>query len=69
MEEVVLKLQNLPKQLCLLVSIPPAAGCHSMSNHTTTAYLTDPPPGKIPEVVCISNSLNGIIVAECMELQ
>ena len=42
MEHVLLKPQNLPKQLCLLADSPPARGRPSISNLMTEDYETDP---------------------------
>jgi len=48
-EQVVLKLQNLLEQLCLLADSLPAQDCPSISDGMTKAYETDPLPGKILE--------------------
>jgi len=67
MEQVVLKLQNLPKQLRMLVESPPAQGRPFISDLTTEAYEADPLPGKILEAIHTKNRLQEITIAECIE--
>jgi len=57
MEQVVLKPQNLRKQLHLLADSPPAQGRPSISDLMTQASVTHPLPGKILEAVCTNGSL------------
>jgi len=67
MEQVVLKLQNLPKQLHMLVESPPAQGRPFISDLTTEASEADPLPGKILEAIQTKNRLQEITIAECIE--
>jgi len=67
MEQVVLKLQNLPEQLCLIADNPPAQCCPSSSDHMNKAYETDPLPGKILEAIRTKSGLQEITIAECIE--
>ena len=66
MEKVVLKPQNLPKQLRLLADSPPAQGCPSITDLMTEAYKTDPLPGKILEAIRTKNGLQQITIADCI---
>jgi len=50
-EQVVLKPQNLPEQVCLLADSPPAQGRSSISDLRAKAYGTDPLPGRILEAI------------------
>ena len=65
MEQVVLKPQNLPKELCLLADSLPAQGCRSISDLMSDVYKTDPLPGKILEAIRTNGSLKDITVAVC----
>jgi len=65
MEQVVLKLQNLPRELRLLVGSPPTQGRPSISDLMTEAHETDPLPGKILEAIRTDGSLKDITIAEC----
>jgi len=67
MEQVVLKPQNLPKELCLLADCPPAQGSPSISDLMTKAYRTDPLPGKMLEAIRTNSGLLKITVTECTE--
>ena len=67
MEQVVLKLQNLPKELHLLADTPLAQGRPSISDLMTEAYETDPLPGKILEGIHTNGSVKDITIAECTE--
>jgi len=67
MEQVVLKPQNLPKELRLLADSPPTQGHPSISDLMSDAYKTDPLPGKILEAIRTNGSLKDITVAECAE--
>jgi len=67
MEQLVVKMRNVPEQLCLLAGSPPARGCPSISVIITEAYETDPLPGKILEAIGTNGSLNDITIAEGME--
>jgi len=67
MDQVVLKPQNLPEQLCLLVDHPPAK-CHpSISNLMAKAYETDLLPGKTLEAIQTNGSLKEITIAKWKE--
>jgi len=66
-EQVVVKLQNLPRELRLLVDSPPALGRPSSPDLMTEAYETDPLSGKILEAIRMIGSLKEIRVAECTE--
>jgi len=66
-EQVVLKLQNLPRELCLLADSPPAQGGPSIADLMTDAYEPDPLSGKILEAIRTNGSLKEIMVAECTE--
>jgi len=67
MEQVVLKLQNLLRELGLLADSPPAQGRPSISDLMTNAYETDPVPGKILEAIHTNGSMKDITIAECTE--
>jgi hypothetical protein len=67
MGQVVLKLQNIPKELLLLADSPPAQGRPSISDLMSDAYKTDPLPGKILEAIHTNRSLKEITVADCTE--
>jgi len=67
MERVVLKPQNLPKQLRLLVDSPPVQGRPCISDLLTTAYETDSLPWKILEAIQTNSAFQEITLAECME--
>jgi len=64
---VVLKPQNLPKQLRLLADSLPAQGCPSIPDLMTEAYQTDPLPGKILEAIRTNSGLQEITVTECTD--
>jgi len=66
-EQVVLKPQNVPEQLRLLVDSTPAWGHPSVSNLMSKAYQTDPLPGKILEAIRTNSGLQEATVAECTE--
>jgi len=65
MNQVVLKPQNLLRELRLLAVSLPIQGRPSISDLMTEAYATDPVPGKILETICTNGSLNDITVTEC----
>jgi len=67
MEKVVLKLQNLPRELRFLADSPPTQGHPSIPDLMTEAYETDPLPGKILEAIRTNGSLKDITIAECTE--
>jgi hypothetical protein len=67
MEQVVLKPQNLPKELRLLADSPYAQDSPSISDLMTKAYESDPLPAKIMEAIRVNGSLKEITVAECTE--
>jgi len=67
MEQVVLKLQNLPGELRLLADSPPGQGRPSIPDLMTEAYETDPLPGKIVKAVRMNGSLKDITIAEFTE--
>jgi len=67
MEQVVLKPQNLPKELLLLADSPPAQGHPSIPDLMTEAYATDPVQGKILEAIRTNGSLKDITTEECTE--
>jgi len=59
MEQVVLKPQNLPAQLCSSADSLPAEGCQSISNLMTEAYVTDLMSGKLFEAIWKHEPLSG----------
>ena len=67
MEQVVLKPQNLPKELHSLADSPPAQGRLSISNLMMEAYETDSLQGRILEAIHTNGSLKDITVTECTE--
>ena len=67
MEQVVLKPQNLPKELRLLADSPPAQGHSSILNLMMEASETDPLPGRILEAIRANGSSKDITVTECTE--
>jgi len=64
MEQVVLKPQNLPKQLRLLGDSPPAQDSPSICIPLTAEYETHPVPGNILEAIRMNVSLKHITMAE-----
>jgi len=66
-EQVHLKPQNPPEQLCLLAESPPTQGRPSIPDFITKAYATDPLPGEIPEAIRTNGSLKVITLAEWTE--
>jgi len=67
LEQMVLKLQNLPEQLRLLADSPPAQGHPSISNLMTEAYETYPLPGKVLEAIRTKSGLQEVTTAECIK--
>jgi len=67
MEQVVLKLQNVPELLCLLADTLPDKGRPCIPDHMTQAYETNPLPGTILEEIQMNSGLQEITVAECTE--
>jgi len=67
MEQVVLKPQNLPKELRLLVDSPPAQGHPSISDLMFGVYETDPLRGSILEAIRTNGSPRDVTIAECAE--
>jgi len=67
MQLVVLKVQNFPVQLRLLVDYPPAQDFLSLSNLFHQAYMIDPVSGKIPKAIWTKNGYKEITVAECTD--
>jgi hypothetical protein len=67
MEQVVLKSQNLLRELRLLADNPLAQGRPSIPDLMARAYDTDLLPGKILEAIRTNGSLKEITVAECTE--
>jgi len=67
MEQVVLKPQNLPKQLRLLADSLPAQGHPSIFHLMTEAYEADLLPGKILEAIRTKSGLHEITIVKCIE--
>jgi len=67
MEQVVLKPQNLPKQLRLLTDSPPAQGRPSISDLMTDACETDLLPEKIQEAIRPKKGLQESTIMECIK--
>jgi len=67
MEQVVLKAQNVLKELCLMVNSPPAQGRPSISNLMTEGYEMDPLSGEISESIGSNSSLKEITIIECTD--
>jgi len=67
MEQVVLKPQNLPKQLGLLADSTPPQGHPSISDLITEAYETYPLSGRIMDAIQMKNELQEISIAECIQ--
>jgi len=61
LELVVLELQNLLEQLCLLADRTPAQGHPSISDLMTEAYATDPLPRKIMEAIQMISGLRELL--------
>jgi hypothetical protein len=69
MEQVVLKLQNVLKELCLLADGLHVQGGPFIADLMTEAYETDLLPAKILETIPMNGSLKEIMVAERTEQQ
>ena len=67
MEQVVLKPQNLQKQLRSFADSLPVQGHPSVSDPMTKPYDIDPLPGKIFEAIQTKSALQGIMAAQCTE--
>ena len=67
MEQVVLKLHNLPEQLRISANEMPGQEVPLISDLFTQAYSEDPLPNKILEAIRQRGSLKDITVAECTE--
>jgi hypothetical protein len=67
MEWVVLKPQNLPRELLLLTDSPPVTSCSSISDLITAAYKNNPLPCEIFESIQANCSAEDITIAEYVE--
>jgi len=67
MEQVILKPQNLPRELRLLVDSPPSQGRLSIPDLMTEACQTDAVQGKMLETIRTNGSQKNDTVADCTE--
>lgn len=67
MQQVAVRLQNLPEQMYLLVDRPPGTGRPSIWSLMREAYETYKVPGKILEAIRMNGTSKDISVGEWME--
>jgi hypothetical protein len=67
MDQVVLKLHNLPEQSRILANGITAEHCPSIRDLFEQAYQADPLPGEILKAIREKGSLKGIAIAESSE--